>query len=36
MGRQNLANIDPAEKTAVLALIDQWEDRLPLMVAFPI
>jgi hypothetical protein len=29
-------DIDAAERDAVLALIDQWEDRLPLMVASPI
>jgi hypothetical protein len=28
--------VESAEKEAVLALIAQWEDRLPLMVAAPI
>ena len=28
--------IDPTEQEAVFALIDQWEERLPLMVAAPI
>jgi hypothetical protein len=29
-------NVDQPEKEAVLALIEQWEDKLPLMVPSPI
>jgi hypothetical protein len=29
-------NVDQPEKEAVLALIEQWEEKLPLMVAAPI
>jgi hypothetical protein len=29
-------NVDQAEKEAVLALIQKWEEKLPLMVATPI
>ena len=28
--------LEPAEQEAVFALIDQWEEQLPLMVASPI
>jgi hypothetical protein len=30
------ANVGQAEREAVLALIEQWEEKLPLMVASPI
>jgi hypothetical protein len=30
------ANVGQPEKEAVLALIEQWEEKLPLMVASPI
>ena len=30
------SNVDQPEKEAVLALIAQWEEKLPLMVAGPI
>jgi hypothetical protein len=30
------SNVDQPEKEAVLALIEQWEEKLPLMVAGPI
>jgi hypothetical protein len=29
-------NVDQSEKEAVLAVIEQWEERLPLMVPSPI
>ena len=29
-------NVDEAEKEAVLALIEKWDERLPVMVASPI
>lgn len=29
-------SVDQAEKEAILALIEKWEERLPLMVASPI
>jgi hypothetical protein len=30
------ANVGQSEKEAILALIEQWEEKLPLMVASPI
>jgi hypothetical protein len=30
------SSVGSSEKTAILALIDQWEEQLPLMVASPI
>jgi hypothetical protein len=29
-------NVDQSEKEAILSLIEQWEEKLPLMVAAPI
>jgi hypothetical protein len=29
-------SLDQAEKDAILALIEKWEEKLPLMVASPI
>ena len=30
------SGVDPAEREAILALIENWEEQLPLMVAAPI
>ena len=29
-------NVEPAEKEAILALIEKWEEKLPVMVASPL